>query len=568
MRRRFLAVLPVVFACASTVHAADEAYVELILDASGSMYNKLDDGRYRITAAKDVLKDFIETLPDTNLNVGLRIYGSKLQAKDAGSCRDSKLFVPMKGVDRAALLDTVRATRARGSTPIAWSIDQALADFPADAKRCVIVLVTDGEEACGGDLKAAAERLRQSKCDMDMHVIGFGLDTGARASFEGLGTFENAADAKALAGALDRAVVKVVEREPLAEATLEALDQVGAGTGFEVTWKAKDGPLDYVTIVPADAPEGTYGSFVYTARGNPLKLHAPIKLGKYELRYQSDRVPGVAARRPIEVVASEVAIDAPQEVPAGKPFELSWVGPNGAGDYLTIVPKDAADGVYGKYQYTNKGPRLKLHAPFKAGEYELRYQSDRVKGKVFARRPITVTPSAIVLDAPAEVGAGTKFAVQWQGPNGDGDYLTVVPTDAPDGKYTKYAYTRKGPVVDLVAPLEPGNYQVRYQSDREKGVFARLDITVVGVETTLEAPAEVAAGSVIEVKWTGPNGPGDYVTIVPADAAPGTYKKYRYTRQGSPLKLEAPKTPGDYELRYQSDGFRGKVFASRPIRIK
>jgi len=52
-----------------------QTHVELILDASGSMWNKLDDGEYRIVAAKDVLSSFVSSLPaDPNLNVGLRVY--------------------------------------------------------------------------------------------------------------------------------------------------------------------------------------------------------------------------------------------------------------------------------------------------------------------------------------------------------------------------------------------------------------------------------------------------------------------------------------------------------------
>ena len=39
--------------------------VELILDASGSMFSRLPDGSTRIVAAKAVLSDFISRLPDT-----------------------------------------------------------------------------------------------------------------------------------------------------------------------------------------------------------------------------------------------------------------------------------------------------------------------------------------------------------------------------------------------------------------------------------------------------------------------------------------------------------------------
>ena len=39
------------------------------------------------------------------------------------------------------------------------------------------------------------------------------------------------------------------------------------------------------------------------------------------------------------------------------------------------------------------------------------------------------------------------------------------------GEYTDYKYTRVGSPVSLRAPTEPGDYEVRYQSDREKDVI-------------------------------------------------------------------------------------------------
>ncbi len=547
--------------------ARSQSHVELILDASGSMYNKLEDGRYRIVAAKDVLRSFIDGLPDDNLHVGLRIYGSQRAPEDANSCQDSKLFVPMSGFDRSALLEAIRDTRAKGSTPIAYSLEQAAADFPSTSDKCVIVLVTDGEEVCGGDLKASAAKLREQGCEIDLRIIGFDLTPEAIASFQGVGTFENATDAAQLAAALNRAVEDVVERVPLGEAKLRAAAEVGAGSGFSVEWEAREGARDYVTIVPKGAEDGSFGSYAYTHTGNPVELHAPVSPGDYELRYQSDRVNGVSGRRAIRVSASELALEAPSEIPAGQPFEVSWIGPDGARDYVTIVEKSAADGTFGSYRYTREGSPLRLHASILPGSHELRYQSDRVKG-VFARRPIEVLPAEILLDAPAKLAAGTRFEVQWKGPDGDRDYVTVVPASAPDGKYTSYSYTRSGPTIELHAPVEAGAFEVRYQSDREKGVFARLAVTVTPLEVRLEAPAEVEAGASFQVRWQGPDGRQDYVTIVTAGAKPGAYLDYKYTRDGSSLTFKAPEESGAYEVRYQSDREKNVIFASRPIRVK
>src|SRR5690554_2198937 len=78
-----------------------EAHVELILDASGSMFNRLEDDRYRIVAAKEVLAELIAALPaEGNLNVGFRAYGAATQATAAGACEDSQLYVPVEGVQR------------------------------------------------------------------------------------------------------------------------------------------------------------------------------------------------------------------------------------------------------------------------------------------------------------------------------------------------------------------------------------------------------------------------------------------------------------------------------------
>lgn len=68
------------------LHAAEPVSVELILDCSGSMWNKPSDGRYRIDAAKEVLSQFIATAPDNpDLHIGLRLYGSKIPYRKPGA---------------------------------------------------------------------------------------------------------------------------------------------------------------------------------------------------------------------------------------------------------------------------------------------------------------------------------------------------------------------------------------------------------------------------------------------------------------------------------------------------
>lgn len=51
------------------------------------------------------------------------------------------------------------------------------------------------------------------------------------------------------------------------------------------------------------------------------------------------------------------------------------------------------------------------------------------------------------------------------------------------------------------------------------------------------------------MKWTGPDPPKDFVTIVKKGTPERQYKRYFYTA-GNPGKLRAPDEPGGYEVRY------------------
>ena len=107
---------------AAAQEGAERVNVELILDASGSMAQRIG-GETRMTIAKRVLHDVIAAIPEREgVNVGFRLYGHRGDNSAAGkavSCRSSELLVPIDGVDKAALDDAVDGARATGWTPLA-----------------------------------------------------------------------------------------------------------------------------------------------------------------------------------------------------------------------------------------------------------------------------------------------------------------------------------------------------------------------------------------------------------------------------------------------------------------
>jgi len=462
---------------AIAVPALGQGQVVLVLDASGSMFNKLADGRYRIEAAKEVTAQFVDSLPVQGVDVGLRIYGSKLPAKDPASCQDSQLFVPVAGNDKATLKKTVKESQALGSTPIAYSLEKTLGDFPAGkAGSKVVVLVTDGEESCKGDVRAAAAKLKAA--GIDLRIIGFDLSAQAAATFKGIGTFENAKSAKDLAAALGRAVEKVAAPKALGKATLEAPDEVPAGTAFAVRFKGDNEVSDYITVVKKGTADGEYGAYQYTKDANPAPFTAPVEVGEYEIRYQSDRTSGVAARKALKVTPTEVILDAPEEVAGGTQFEVRYKGPRGQGDYITIVPAGAADGTYTSYSYLDDPAKVTIQAPLKPGAYEVRYSTEREGNKTFAKRPIAVKEGFVVVQAPASAKANTEIEVLWTGPSGEGDYVAFAEVGSSDDTYLNYFLTTDGSPARMYTPEKAGRYELRYVFYREGKVLARTVVDV------------------------------------------------------------------------------------------
>jgi len=260
------------------------------------------------------------------------------------------------------------------------------------------------------------------------------------------------------------------------------------------------------------------------------------------------------------------SLEAPDTVGAGIYLDVTWTGPNGPGDYVTIVTAGTTEWTNQDYFYTTDGSPGHLIVPSIDGAYELWYISGADK-TILARRPLTVTPFTGDLTGPAEVVANTEFEVSWTGPNGPGDYVTIVKAGTARWTNEDYFYTADGPTGRLLAPLEAGAYELLYAIGSDGTIHVRRPITVTAASATLSGPEDVVQGASFEVTWTGPNGPGDYVTIVAAGAEQWTNEPYFYTRDGNPGTLTAPDDSGDYELWYVV-GQGAVTIASVPITVK
>ncbi len=349
------------------------------------------------------------------------------------------------------------------------------------------------------------------------------------------------------------------------EATLKTPAEVGAGSAFQVSWTGPDAKSDYITIVEKGAPKGTYGQYTYTGKGSPLELTAEDTPGDYEVRYISAETKETLVAAPIIVNEVKASLDIPGEIGAGASFEVAWTGPDNKSDYITIVEKGAPQGKYLSYTYTKKGSPLQLTASEESGAYEVRYVMGQSK-RVLASSDIKVAAVDATLSAPDEVMVETPVEVAWTGPGNDKDYITVVEAGAPQGNYGAYTYTRKGSPLTVKAPKTPGLFEIRYVMGQSKKVLVSRQVTVKPLGASLKAPSEIAPGASLEVNWTGPNNPKDFIAVAKKEAPGKSFESRAYSRAGDPAKLFAPSTVGTYELRYVLNK-GNRVLTSVPIKV-
>lgn len=536
------------------VEAAQEnPRIMLVLDASGSMWGKLQ-GKTKIEIAREVIADFLKTL-EPDVEIGLIAYGHRKK----GDCGDIETLIPAAKATADKIIATVNKINPRGKTPLSQAVRHAAKELRHTEKRATVVLISDGVETCNEDPCKVGKELAMNGVDFTAHVIGFDVKGEDQVGLNCLaantgGLFLPAADAGELRSAFNTAVAKAKEApKPVVEdpgkASLEGPAEVAAGAVFKVKWQGPDSRNDYITIVEKDAPDRSYRNYAYTKKGNPARITALDKPGKYELRYVFHHTRKVLARADITVTPVSASVEGPAEVKAGSAFQVTWSGPDNRADYITIVPPDAANRKFLSYAYTKKGSPATITAPDEPGSYEIRYVTGQTRS-ILTKTNITVLKAGVTLKAPASAPAGSYFTVDWTGPDNRGDYITIVPPDAPDRKFLGYAYTKKGSPAKIQAPDQPGDYEIRYITGQSRKVLGRIKMEVTAVSATLDFPPSVPAGSEISIKWTGPNNTRDYITIAPKGSPDRKYLSYAYTSKGSPAMVRAADKPGEYEIRY------------------
>jgi len=552
----------------------------LVLDASGSMWGQID-GINKITIARDVVGDIVSDFP-ADQNLGFVTYGHR----ERGQCADIETLVEPAPGTAAEIAGIVEGLNPRGMTPMTDAVVTAAQALRNTEQAATVILVSDGIETCNPDPCAAARALEEAGVDFTAHVIGFDVRGEADALLqmqciaeETGGRFLTADNAQELNEAL-----REVTAAPASGSFTFTANLGGEEIGDETIWERPAAPLELPLLSGEVIWEISDTSFnmVQTGTANPFITDLPF--GDYIVTVHStaqddfsqteaslalDSARNVhAIFPPITSQPPAAQVFGPAQTLVGSAFTVSWQGEGLAPrDYVTIVPADAEDGAYADYDRLENRTEGELRAPAEPGLYEVRLQLD-AGDRVLARTPVEVVDADVTVSAPAQVVVGSAFPVTWQGEGLHArDYVTIVPAGSADGTYADYDRMQGRSEGELRAPAEPGLYEVRLQLDVGDRVLARTPVEVVDAEVAVSAPAQVVVGSAFPVTWQGEGlHPRDYVTIVPAGSADGTYADYDRMQGRSEGELRAPAEPGLYEVRLQLDA-GDRVLARTPVEV-
>ena len=167
-----------------------------IFDGSNSM-NAQWENSSKIAIAKKLMTQTIDSLKVLeNVDLALRIYGHQTKIMPGKQdCSDTKLEVPFASSkdNYQNIVNKIRSLVPKGTTPIARSLEYSADDFPScEDCRNIIILITDGIEACDEDPCAVALALREKNINLKPFVIGLGLDTSYLSQFDCVGEFFSA----------------------------------------------------------------------------------------------------------------------------------------------------------------------------------------------------------------------------------------------------------------------------------------------------------------------------------------------------------------------------------------
>lgn len=268
---------------------------------------------------------------------------------------------------------------------------------------------------------------------------------------------------------------------------------------------------------------------------------------------------------PAAAPETSAEVTAPASAEVASRIEVSWKGPANRDDYISVARPDQPPSGFVNRANVREGNPVKLWTPSETGNFEVRYVVG-TGAMVLAKAPIAISAVTAKVEAAGSANAAAWIEVKWEGPAREGDYISVARPNQSAGANLGQTPIKDRKPLKVRAPNAAGDYEVRYILARGAKLLAKTPITIKPVTAEVKAPAKAAAGAEIDIEWSGPGYPEDFVSVARGNQPPSGSVSSASVQKGNPAKLLAPKQPGTYEVRYVL-GYGNRLLAKTTITI-
>ena len=144
----------------------------IIMDVSGSMAETYK-GRVKLSYVKDIVSRLNQTIPDLQLDVGLRRFGQGTFAATSPTA----LIVDLSEHDKAQIADALKTiTNANGDSLLNLALDAGIKDLETTRGDIAVVAISDGNEMNRSPVEAAEAMKREYGNRVCVYTVLIGND--------------------------------------------------------------------------------------------------------------------------------------------------------------------------------------------------------------------------------------------------------------------------------------------------------------------------------------------------------------------------------------------------------